>query len=70
MNSVERRVMDSRGEAPERLLHMHACVTDIPAPTTDHCVQPETLQLPLTEKEYDFTLLFLSFLNLGIWPDA
>lgn len=57
-------------EAPERLLHMHARATDIPAPTPDHCVQPETLQLPLTEKEYDFTLLFLSFVNQGICPDA
>ena len=49
---------------------MHTRGPDIPALIPDHCVQSEALQLPLTEKEYDFALQFLSVLNQGFRPDA
>lgn len=70
VSNIERRI--TRFWA--RLL-THGCnrtltKADIHHMTPAHCVQSEGQQMPQTEKEYDFTLLRLSFRKQGIWLDT
>lgn len=68
MSSIERRSILS---GVNLLNNCHKCMlmkADIREMIPAYCVQFETQQLPLTDKQYNFTLLFLSCLKQGIWP--
>lgn len=67
MSSTERRVMLSRANLLNNRSKFTLMKTDIPELIPAHCVQSETKQLALTEKEYNFSL-FLSFLKQSLWP--